>query len=119
MSASFFHRNKSGAILTRLISDIALAQNLVGTAITNIWMDAIALVVILYFLLRIDVLTTIMALATFPVYLFFFRRFSREMRTVTRQLQDELSTWQQRPGADRRQRRSPRVCPGTHRKEAV
>jgi subfamily B ATP-binding cassette protein MsbA len=91
MSASFFHRNKSGAILTRLISDIALAQNLVGTAITNIWMDAIALVVILYFLLRIDVLTTVVALATFPVYLFFFRRFSREMRTVTRQLQDELS----------------------------
>ena len=92
MSASFFHRNKSGAILTRLISDIALAQNLVGTAITNIWMDAIALVVILYFLLRIDMLTTVVALATFPVYLFFFRRFSREMRTVTRQLQDELST---------------------------
>lgn len=91
MSASFFHRNKSGAILTRLISDIALAQNLVGTAITNIWMDAIALLVILYFLLRIDVLTTIVALATFPVYLFFFRRFSREMRTVARQLQDELS----------------------------
>jgi subfamily B ATP-binding cassette protein MsbA len=91
MSASFFHRNKSGAILSRLISDIALAQNLVGTAITNIWMDAIALVVILVFLLRIDLLTTLVALATFPVYLFFFRRFSGEMRTVTRQVQDELS----------------------------
>ncbi len=91
MSASFFHRNKTGAIMTRLISDIALAQNLVGTAITNIWMDAIAVVVILYFLLRIDALTTVVALATFPVYLFFFRRFSTEIRTVTRQLQDELS----------------------------
>ena len=45
MSASFFQRNKTGAILTRLISDIPLAQNLVGTAITNIWMDAIAVVV--------------------------------------------------------------------------
>lgn len=92
MSASFFHRNKTGAIMTRLISDIALAQNLVGTAITNIWMDAIAVVVILYFLLRIDVLTTVVALATFPVYLLFFRRFSDEIRTVTRRLQDELST---------------------------
>ena len=55
-------------------------------------MDAIAVVVILYFLLRIDVLTTVVALATFPVYLFFFRRFSDEIRTVTRRLQDELST---------------------------
>jgi len=92
MSASFFHRNRTGAIMTRLISDIALAQNLVGTAITNIWMDAIAVVVILYFLLRIDVLTTVVALATFPVYLFFFRQFSDKIRAVTRQLQDELST---------------------------
>jgi subfamily B ATP-binding cassette protein MsbA len=91
MSASFFHRNKTGAIMTRLISDIALAQNLVGTALTNIWLDAIAVVVILFFLLRIDVLTTAVALATFPVYLFFFRRFHDEIRTVTRQLQDELS----------------------------
>ncbi len=91
MSASFFQRNKSGAILTRLISDIQLAQNLVGTALTNTWMDATALLVVLYFLLRIDVLTTLVALSTFPLYLLFFRRFSDEIRTTTRQVQDELS----------------------------
>jgi len=91
MSASFFQRNKSGAILTRLISDIQLAQNLVGTALTNTWMDASALLVVLYFLLRIDVVTTLVALSTFPLYLLFFRRFSDEIRTTTRQIQDELS----------------------------
>jgi len=91
MSASFFQRNKTGSIMTRLISDIALAQNLVGTALTNIWMDAIAVVVVLYFLLRIDALTTVVALSTFPLYLFFFRRFSGEIRLTTRQVQDELA----------------------------
>ncbi|MBN2132237.1 MAG: ABC transporter ATP-binding protein [Sedimentisphaerales bacterium] len=91
MSASFFQRHKTGAILTRLISDIQLAQNLVGTALTNIWMDAIALLIVLYFLLRIDVLTTLVALSTFPLYLFFFRRFSDDLRTTTRRVQDELS----------------------------
>jgi ABC-type multidrug transport system fused ATPase/permease subunit len=91
MSASFFQRNKSGAILTSLISDIQLAQNLVGTALTNIWMDAIAVIVVLYFLLRIDIFTTLVALATFPLYLFFFRRFSSEIRATTRQVQNELS----------------------------
>lgn len=91
MSASFFQRNKSGAILTRLISDIQLAQNLVGTALTNTWMDAAALLVVVYFLLRIDPLTTLVALSTFPLYLLFFRRFSDEIRTTTRQVQDELS----------------------------
>jgi ABC-type multidrug transport system fused ATPase/permease subunit len=91
MSASFFSRNKSGAILTRLISDIQLAQNLVGTALTNTWMDAAAIVIVLYFLLKIDVLTTLVALSTFPLYLLFFRRFSSEIRTTTRRVQDELS----------------------------
>jgi len=91
MSASFFQRNKTGAILTRLISDIQLAQNLIGTALTNIWMDAIAVIVVLYFLLKIDILTTVVALATFPLYIFFFRRFSSEIRATTRQVQDELS----------------------------
>lgn len=91
MSASFFQRNKSGAILTRLISDIQLAQNLVGTALTNTWMDAAAVLVVVYFLLRIDALTTLVALSTFPLYLLFFRRFRDEIRTTTRQVQDELS----------------------------
>ncbi len=91
MSASFFQRNKSGAILTRLIRDIQLAQNLVGTALTNIWMDAAAVLVVLYFLLRLDVLTTLTALSTLPLYLFFFQRFRHEIRATTRQVQDELS----------------------------
>ncbi|MEN6334040.1 MAG: ABC transporter ATP-binding protein [Phycisphaerales bacterium] len=91
MSASFFQRNKTGSILTRLISDIPLAQNLVGTALTNIWMDAIAVIVVLYFLLRIDALTTVVALSTFPLYILFFRRFSSEIRSTTRQVQEEMS----------------------------
>jgi len=92
MSASFFARNRSGGIITHLISDIQLAQNLVGTALANTWMDAAAITVVLYFLFRIDVITTIVALSTFPVYLCVFRKFSREIRTTTRRVQDELST---------------------------
>jgi ABC-type multidrug transport system fused ATPase/permease subunit len=91
MSASFFARNRSGGIITRLISDIQLAQNLVGNALTNTWMDAVAIVVVLYFLFRIDTATTIVALSTFPIYLFVFRKFSDEIRSTTRRVQDELS----------------------------
>ena len=91
MSASFFQRNKTGSIMTRLLSDVALAQNLIGTALTNVWMDAVAVIVILCLLFRMDALTTLVALSTFPVYLFFFRRFSNEIRTTTRRVQDELA----------------------------
>ncbi len=92
MSASFFNRNKSGEIISRLISDIQLAQNLVGTALTNVWMDAIAVLVILCFMLRIDVPTTLIALLSFPLYLLLFRKFGNEIRNTTRQVQDKLSS---------------------------
>ena len=91
LSASFFSRHRSGEIVSRLISDVALAQNLVGTALTNTWMDAIALIVILIFLFRIDVPAALVALGTYPVYLFFFRKFKSRIRTATMRIQDELA----------------------------
>jgi len=91
MSASYFTRNQAGSIMSRLIGDIQLAQNLVGTALTNVWMDAAAVIVVLFFLLRIDLTTTLVALVMFPVYIFIFRRFSAEIRLTTRRMQDELA----------------------------
>lgn len=91
MSASFFDRNKSGAIVSRLISDIELAQNLVGNALTNIWMDAVSLVVILFFLIRIDLKLTLVALVTFPLYLYFFKRLRRKIQDSSYQVQTELA----------------------------
>jgi subfamily B ATP-binding cassette protein MsbA len=91
MSTSFFDRHKSGSIVSRLISDIQLAQNLVGSALTNIWMDGIAIGVILFFLLRIDASITLVALVTFPVYIYFFRRFRDEIRDTSHQVQENLA----------------------------
>jgi subfamily B ATP-binding cassette protein MsbA len=91
MSASFFNRNRSGEITSRLISDIQLAQNLVGTALSNVWMDAIAVLVIMYFMFKIDIATTLVALSSFPIYLLLFRKFGDQIRNTTRQVQDKLS----------------------------
>lgn len=92
MSTSFFQRHQSGGIVSRLISDIALAQNLVGNALTNIWMDSIALIVILYFLFQIDGILTLVALATFPIYLFFYRNLGAKLKKSSYQIQQEIET---------------------------
>lgn len=92
MSASFFDRNKTGGIVSRLISDVALAQNLVGSALTNVWMDVAAVIVILFLLLRIDVWITLVALATFPLYLYFFRKLQGEIKGASYQVQEEIAT---------------------------
>jgi ABC-type multidrug transport system fused ATPase/permease subunit len=91
MSPAFFSRNKTGEISTRLINDIPQAQNLVGNALTNVWMDFAAVVVVLFFLLRIDLLVTLVALATFPLYLYFFRKFRGEIRDSSYQVQKETA----------------------------
>ncbi len=90
LSASFFDRHKSGAIVSRLISDIEIAQNLVGSALTNIWMDLISLFLIAYFLLTINVGVMLVALITFPFYLFFFMRSQNAIKVSSLQVQAEI-----------------------------
>jgi ATP-binding cassette, subfamily B, putative efflux pump len=91
MSASFFDKNRSGSIVSRLINDVTIMQNLVGNALTNVWMDSAAIIVVLFFLLRIDVSVTLVALATFPIYMYVFRKFQREIREATHMIQEGTS----------------------------
>lgn len=91
MSASFFDKHRSGSIVSRLISDVALMQNLVGNALTNVWMDSAAIIVVLFFLLRIDVGITIVALITFPFYILIFRKFQGYIREATYIIQEGTS----------------------------
>jgi len=90
MSASFFQRHKSGGIVARLINDVAQAQNLVGNALTNVWMDSAAIVVVLYFLFRINVPLTFVALSTFPLYLYLFKKLGRAIKASSHRVQEEL-----------------------------
>lgn len=92
MSSQFFHRHRSGGIVSRLMNDTLLAQDLVGNALTNIWMDAIALIVILVLLIQIDVPLTLVTLATFPVYLVFFRKLGGKLKQSTRNVQSSVET---------------------------
>ena len=91
MSPSFFDRNQSGSIVSRLISDISLTQNLVGTALTNIWMDLFSLSLILFFLVRINFEITLVALVTFPIYLYLFRTLRQKIREATHTVQEEMA----------------------------
>lgn len=90
MSARFFQRHRSGGLVSRLMNDTLLAQDLVGNALTNVWMDTTALVVILVLLVRIDVSLTFVTLATFPLYLFFFRKLGGKLKQSTHAVQREV-----------------------------
>ncbi|MEM7133391.1 MAG: ABC transporter ATP-binding protein [Chloroflexota bacterium] len=91
MSTSFFERNKSGSIVSRVISDINLAQNLVGSALTNVWMDGAAIIVVLIFMFQISIPVTLVALATLPFYAYVFKRLRNEIRASTSRVQEETA----------------------------
>ena len=41
MGHGFYQGRQSGSVVSRLMADVALAQNFVGNAMTNIWMDRV------------------------------------------------------------------------------
>lgn len=91
MSASFFDRHRSGSIVSRLMSDVQLMQNLVGNALTNVWMDSAAIIVVLFFMFSINVKITLVALAMFPPYILIFRHFQDKIRKETHVIQEGTS----------------------------
>lgn len=89
MSASYYNKNQSGGIVSVLINDIALVQNLIGNALTNIWMDGTLVFVLLFIMFRMDWVLTLASLTIFPFYLFVGRKIGRCVKYNSHMVQDE------------------------------
>lgn len=91
LSHSFFQENQSGGIMSRLMSDISLAQNFIGSAMTTIWMDLASCFFYLYLLFSMDVPLAWASLAVFPFYVLSLRTYGRRAKRTSRRVQDALS----------------------------
>ncbi|PCJ66304.1 MAG: ABC transporter permease [Bacteroidetes bacterium] len=67
---SFFDNNKSGALVSRVMSDVEGVRNLVGTGVVQLIGGSVTAIVALVFLIKINGLMT--ALVLLPVLLFAF-----------------------------------------------
>ena len=90
LSHSFFQTRQSGGIVSRLTADIALAQNFVGAAMTNIWMDVVSCFFYLALLLAMDVRLTLAALLVFPLYIACMRIYGAESKRTSREVQEAM-----------------------------
>jgi len=90
LSHSFYQARQSGGIVSRLTADIALAQNFVGAAMTNIWMDVVACVFYLALLLSMDVQLTLVSLLVFPLYILCMHTFGAESKRTSKQVQEAM-----------------------------
>ena len=94
MSASYFDRNKSGAIVTRLINDIQKCQNMLGNAMTNIWIDGSILIFLLIIMFQMDVTLTLISLSILPFYIVIIRTIGERVKKSSRMVQNEIENIQ-------------------------
>src|SRR5580700_1735837 len=88
LSHSFFDRNTSGGIVSRFTNDIVLAQNFVGSAMINIWMDGASLGIAAVILFSLSVKLALISLAVVPFYVAVIRVLSPRIKDASHQLQE-------------------------------
>jgi len=81
----FYHAKQTGAISSRLISDVSQAQNFFGLAGTNFFMDFTSLLTITGVVSYLNWKLALVTYSTLPLYLFLQRRLSRRMRLNSRE----------------------------------
>lgn len=91
MSARFHQDNKSGALVTRFNSDIEQVHEFIWSVATNIWIDAICLVIYLGLMLPINVPLTIIAGITLPLSVLTTKKIREKIRASSKKAQREIS----------------------------
>ncbi|MDB5107671.1 MAG: multidrug transporter ATP-binding protein, partial [Candidatus Binatus sp.] len=88
LSHSFFDRTTSGAVVSRFISDITMAQNFVGSAMINIWMDGLSLGFVIWLLFYLNTRLAWISLIVVPLYVAVIRLLSPRIKKTSHELQE-------------------------------
>ena len=90
MSLSFFDRNKIGSVVSRMTSDIAAAQNFVGSALVNTAMDLSCVVAIIVLLFSFHWKLAFVSLGVLPFYALVHYSLNKKIRAKSRAIHDQL-----------------------------
>lgn len=90
LSHSFFAHHQTGSIVSRVVNDISLAQNFVGSALTNVWTDIALLIALAVILTTIHPTLTLVSLALMPIYVIALRAMGPRMRLTSKEVQQRL-----------------------------
>ncbi len=88
LSHSFFDRTTSGAVVSKFVSDISMAQNFVGSAMINIWMDGVSLGFVIWLLFYLNVRLAWISLIVIPFYVAVIRILSPRIKETSHDLQE-------------------------------
>src|SRR5260370_34297181 len=89
---AFFHRNPSGAIVSRVLNDVQQAQELVNSALIDVWMDAVSLGLVVMVLFAMDWRLAMVALCIAPGGGTFMRYFSPRPTACSHRMPQTIET---------------------------
>lgn len=94
LSLRYYHNNKAGEIISRVINDVEQTKNFVITGLMNIWLDLITLFIAVGIMMYIHFSLTLVAISIFPLYGFAVKYFYKKLRHLTRVRSQSLAELQ-------------------------
>jgi ATP-binding cassette, subfamily B, putative efflux pump len=94
LSLHFYHNQKVGQIISRVINDVEQTKEFVMTGLMNIWLDMATLVIAIGFMLWMDPWMTLISLSVFPLYAVSVKYFFQNMRRTTKERSQALGELQ-------------------------
>lgn len=91
LSLRFFEEQRTGAIVSRLLSDINAAQQFINGALVNVVMDATLMTIVLGILFWMNVELALWSIALLPIYLFVYKYVNPRVRQATREARNEMA----------------------------
>lgn len=90
MSLSFYEKRQVGSVASRLLGDIASAQNFVGAAFTNTIMDASSLFLIAFFLFSMNWRLALVSISILPFYVVLNKYFKSRIKKTSQLAQRKM-----------------------------
>ncbi|MBF6559238.1 MAG: ABC transporter ATP-binding protein [Candidatus Binataceae bacterium] len=87
---SFFDRNPSGAIVSRVLNDVTQANDLVSSTLIDVWMDAVSLGLVIFALLELNWRLGLLSLCIAPLWVGFMRFFAPRIKAVSHRMQESV-----------------------------
>ncbi|MBI2877279.1 MAG: lipid A export permease/ATP-binding protein MsbA [Candidatus Tectomicrobia bacterium] len=91
LSLSFFHRNPTGSLTSRMLMDISLLQQAVSQVVSELLRQAVTLVGLVGVALYRDWKLSLIALAVFPLIIFYTGKLGGRLRKISRRSQEKLA----------------------------
>ncbi len=91
LSLSFFERQQTGDLMSRITNDVNVIQRSVTTGISSLVLQPLMVVGIIGFLVYIDWKLALVAFVITPLVAYAINKFGRRMRSISTRIQDRMS----------------------------